>query len=356
MKVTMSRDIYKHGKVSSAYLMIILAVVGLVFSILLIWVLEKDILSRVRWLDFQVSDIGRTGDLSRRISIKGKDELMELAAAINRMIKQVQDSQRELQVANESLRQLDIMKSDFLSMVSHELRTPLTAILGFTQLIEDKMTIIKPAVSEETGKVGKVLLQVEENCRIISSEALRLTGMINDLLDLAQLESGQIYMRREEVNVGEIIEQAVQAVSALLDEKGLAVKTEIAADLPSLTGAKDRLVQVMINLISNAIKFTPRGSITCEACRVGHEVWVSVQDTGIGIAREDQDMIFERFKQVGGALANRPAGTGLGLAICKQIIEYHGGKIWVESEPDKGSRFTFSLPIDFGQGTRVDAD
>jgi methyl-accepting chemotaxis protein len=124
MKVTMSRDIYRHGEVSAAYLMIILAVVGLVFSILLIWVLEKDILSRVRWLDFQVSDIGRTGDLSRRISIKGKDELMELAAAINRMIKQVQDSQRELQVANESLKQLDVMKSDFLSMVSHELRTP----------------------------------------------------------------------------------------------------------------------------------------------------------------------------------------------------------------------------------------
>jgi signal transduction histidine kinase len=146
-------------------------------------------------------------------------------------------------------------------------------------------------------------------------------------------------------DIGGVVEQAAAATSALFADQKLAMIQEVAADLPPILGDRDRLVQVVINLISNAVKFTRQGSITCRAVRQDGEVVVSVIDTGVGIAPDDLPKVFEQFVQVGDTLTEKPQGTGLGLAICKQIVEYHGGRIWVESERGRGSAFSFTLPI-----------
>jgi CheY-like chemotaxis protein len=143
----------------------------------------------------------------------------------------------------------------------------------------------------------------------------------------------------------DVIDRATSATASLFETKKLQLVRDVDPDLPAVTGDQDRLIQVVINLISNAVKFTDAGSITCSARRDGGDLVISVTDSGIGIAPMDQPKVFEKFKQVGDTLTDKPKGTGLGLPICKEIIEYHGGQIWVESEPGKGSTFSFTLPI-----------
>jgi CheY-like chemotaxis protein/anti-sigma regulatory factor (Ser/Thr protein kinase) len=148
-----------------------------------------------------------------------------------------------------------------------------------------------------------------------------------------------------DVSIAEVIDHATNATSSLLDQKALRLVKDIGPDLPAITGDRDRLVQVVINLISNAVKFTDAGSVTCRAVRQGSDLIVSVVDTGMGIAPVDQPKVFERFKQVGDTLTDKPKGTGLGLPICREIIEHHGGRVWVESALGQGSTFSFSLPL-----------
>ena len=155
------------------------------------------------------------------------------------------------------------------------------------------------------------------------------------------------------VTVSDVIERAIAATASLFEAKKLNLVRAIEPDLPPITGDQDRLIQVVINLISNAIKFTDAGSVTCAAGLHGGELVVSVTDSGIGIAPGDQPKVFEKFKQVGDTLTDKPKGTGLGLPICREIVEYHGGRIWVESEPGKGSTFSFTLPIS-GQAAQLD--
>jgi anti-sigma regulatory factor (Ser/Thr protein kinase) len=156
----------------------------------------------------------------------------------------------------------------------------------------------------------------------------------------------------------EVIERATAATSSLFEQKGLVLIKDIE-ELPPIQGDKDRLIQTVINLISNAFKFTDQGSITCHAKVTGNEITVSIIDTGIGIAQEDLPKVFEKFKQVGDTLTDKPKGTGLGLPICRQIVEQHNGRIWVESEIGKGSTFSFSIPLDKAEGdhiNRIDVD
>ncbi len=165
------------------------------------------------------------------------------------------------------------------------------------------------------------------------------------MLDLAKIEAGKFTWNMASVTVSDVIERATAATASLFEAKKLNLLRSIEPDLPTITGDQDRLIQVVINLISNAVKFTDAGSITCAVRQQGGELIVSVTDSGIGIAPADQPKVFERFKQVGDTLTDKPKGTGLGLPICKEIVEYHGGRIWVESEPGKGSTFSFTLPI-----------
>jgi PAS domain S-box-containing protein len=257
-------------------------------------------------------------------------------------------------------KEIDRMKTEFLSTVSHELRTPLTSVYGFAKITKQKLEDdIFPQVKIEDRKTEKTIRQVGENINIIVSEGERLTELINDVLDLAKMEAGKIELRMGPISIPMVIEKAIFATSSLFEQKGLKLIQDIDKELPEVIGNRDRLIQVLINLISNAVKFTEKGSVTCRALKTGSEIMISVIDTGVGITREDQKKIFEKFRQAGDTLVNKPRGTGLGLAICKQIVNRHEGRIWVESTIDKGSNFSFTIPIskeaDVGI-KRIDAD
>ncbi len=252
----------------------------------------------------------------------------------------------EAEKARAVAEEADAAKSAFLSTVSHELRTPLTSVLGFAKIIKKRLEDrIFPLVPAGDPKVAQTVRQVEDNLKVVVSEGERLTKLIDDVLDLAKIEAGKLEWHMEGVTVGEIIDRATAATASLFEQKGLRLEKQIGSGLPQITGDRDRLIQVVINLISNSVKFTEAGTITCRAERRGSEIVVSVSDTGVGIAPADQPKVFERFKQVGDTLTDKPKGTGLGLPICKEIVEHHGGHIWVESALGRGSTFFFSLPM-----------
>ncbi|MGI0494058.1 ATP-binding protein [Alkalinema pantanalense CENA528] len=251
-------------------------------------------------------------------------------------------------------KEVDQMKTDFISTVSHELRTPLTSVLGFAKLIKKRLDeVIFPAVPQDEKKMQRAVRQVEDNIDIIVAEGLRLTALINDVLDIAKMEAGKVEWKMEPLGIEEIVDRALAATDALFQAKQLEVLSVIEPNLPRILGDRDRLIQVVINLLSNAVKFTDQGSVTCEVTRQGDGIIVRIIDTGSGIAPEDQPFVFEKFKQVGNTLTDKPKGTGLGLPICKQIVEHHGGTIWVESAVGQGSTFAFTLPISVNTPTHV---
>jgi signal transduction histidine kinase/DNA-binding response OmpR family regulator len=237
-------------------------------------------------------------------------------------------------------------KSAFLSTVSHELRTPLTSVLGFAKIIRKRLVDkVFPAVSVDDQKIKRTMKQVSENLDVVVSEGERLTSLINDVLDLAKIESGRMEWNMKPVFLQDVIGRAISATSALFDEKKLKLQKHVPEDLPLISGDEDKLIQVVINLLSNSVKFTDKGTVSVEAYLDNNQVIVEVQDTGIGIAEADKHKIFERFRQAGDTLTDKPKGTGLGLPICREIIEHHGGIIWMNSEPNVGSTFFFSLPL-----------
>ncbi len=242
-------------------------------------------------------------------------------------------------------KEVDRMKTDFISMVSHELRTPLTSVLGFAMLSGKKLEqSIFPAVPQDNAKGQRAVGQVRKNIDIIVAEGQRLTTLINELLDIAKMESGQIEWEMEAIDPGKLVGRAVQAITGFMPESGLQLVVSVDEALPLITGDSARLLQVLINLLSNAVKFTDEGTITIEASHVGDAVEFSVSDSGAGIEESQFEGVFEKFKQVGNTLTGKAKGTGLGLPISKQIVKQHGGRIWVESELNIGSRFAFTIP------------
>jgi len=252
----------------------------------------------------------------------------------------------EARLAREAAEDADAAKSSFLSTVSHELRTPLTSVLGFAKIIRRRLEErLFPLIHDDDRRVVQTKQQVLDNLGVVVSEGERLTKLIDDVLDLAKIEAGKFTWNMASVPMAEVMERATAATASLFEAKKLILECDVEPELPLITGDQDRLIQVVINLISNAVKFTDAGSIKCAARRVGDDLVVSVTDSGIGIAPVDQPKVFEKFKQVGDTLTDKPKGTGLGLPICKEIVEYHGGRIWVESDLGKGSTFSFTLPI-----------
>jgi signal transduction histidine kinase/DNA-binding NarL/FixJ family response regulator/HAMP domain-containing protein len=274
-------------------------------------------------------------------------EVVATALEISLAQDEMKRQKEELERVNERLTELDLMKTNFLSTVSHELRTPLTSVIGFARIMQKKFeTVLYPALSEhEDKKVQKAIRQVMDNTTIIVEEGQRLTTLINDVLDLAKMEAGRVDWNITELSIEDIIDRGITSTSSLLANKPIKMCKDIADNLPLCEGDHDRLIQVVINLISNAIKFTDVGKVVLKARVIGNELVVSVIDSGSGIKPEDQPLVFEKFKQVGDTMTDKPQGTGLGLPICKEIIEHLGGRLWVESEIGVGSAFMFSLPI-----------
>ncbi|WP_320172671.1 ATP-binding protein [Maridesulfovibrio sp.] len=243
-------------------------------------------------------------------------------------------------------KEVDNLKTDFISTVSHELRTPMTSILGFAKIIKKKLEkSVFPVCNAPDKKTERAITQVQDNIGIIISEGQRLTDLINDVLDIAKMESGKIDWKNVPIEIAEVIETSVQTTTPLWKPQNLEMVVDVEENTPTMYGDRDRVMQVLVNLISNAVKFTASGSITCTARSHDDEIMVSVSDTGSGISPEDQKKIFERFKQAGDTLTGKPKGTGLGLPICKQIVDHHKGRIWVDSKLGEGSSFHFTLAI-----------
>ena len=252
----------------------------------------------------------------------------------------------ELEKAYKELKELDQLKSNFLSSVSHELRTPTTAIVGFAKRVRKKLDdMVFPRVILD-DKTSRAVSQVRDNLDIIVHESERLALLIDGVMDSVILDAGKVEWSFVPLVPMRLIERAVAVTAAQAEQKGLALSRVVESDLPEVSGNEPRLLQVLINLIANAIKFTDLGQITLHAERQGDYVRFSVQDSGCGIAEKDQGKVFDKFKQIGDTLTGKPQGTGLGLSICQRIVQHHGGKIWLESELGVGSTFFVTVPID----------
>jgi signal transduction histidine kinase len=251
-----------------------------------------------------------------------------------RLFDEIQDKSRQLEEASQH-------KSQFLANMSHELRTPLNAILGYAELMADG------AYGEPSEKMLGVLQRLEANGR-------HLLGLINDVLDLSKIEAGQLVLELSDYSIQDIAQTVRSTLEPLATDKKLAFKVEMPSELPPGRGDVRRLTQVLINLVGNAIKFTDAGEVAIKAEANNGAFHVSVRDTGPGISAPDQAKLFQEFQQADNAITRKKGGTGLGLAISKRIIEMHGGRIWVESQPGQGSTFAFTLPVVVEQQINVE--
>jgi signal transduction histidine kinase len=243
-----------------------------------------------------------------------------------RLFNEIQDKSRQLEIASQH-------KSQFLANMSHELRTPLNAVLGYAELMLDGI------YGEVPDKARGVLDRIQSNGK-------HLLALINDVLDLSKIEAGQLKLALEPYSLGAVLSTVAAATESLATNKGLAFHTEVDGELPTGRGDERRLAQVVLNLVGNAIKFTDKGEVRVHAARRGDEFEIAVADTGPGIAVEDQARIFEEFQQVDNTSTRKKGGTGLGLAISRRIVEMHGGRMSVESQPGQGATFRVTLPID----------
>jgi len=242
----------------------------------------------------------------------------------------------------ERLKEVDRLKSQFLANMSHELRTPLNSIIGFSRVI------LK-------GIDGPITDQQRQDLEAIFNSGQHLLGLINDILDISKIEAGKMELSFEPTDLGEIIRGVMSTAIALVKDKPVELQQSVPADLPTIIADSRRVRQVLLNLVSNAAKFTDRGFIRVEARVEGDFVVISVSDSGIGIPPEKLPHIFEAFTQVDASPSRKYGGTGLGLTISKSFVELHGGRIWVESEVGKGSTFTFTLPIQGPSQVRAEA-
>jgi Na+/proline symporter/signal transduction histidine kinase len=293
---------------------------------------------------------GAIGSASARVMIAsvvdeeplGLDEVMNIideasqVLAYSRELEQksleLQAATNELRGANRRLQELDRLKDDFISTVTHELRTPLTSIRAFSEILNDN-----PGLDEaERAKFSGIIVKESE----------RLTRLINQVLDLAKIESGAEW-HSGEVDMREVLEDSVAALSQLFKERNVELRLDLPPKVPRIVADRDRLMQVMLNLLSNAAKFCgPHpGSVTVALEQQDGSLHVSVTDSGIGISPADQELIFQKFRQAGDVLTGKPQGSGLGLYITRRIIEHLGGHIWVKSRPGAGACFAFSLPL-----------
>jgi Na+/proline symporter/nitrogen-specific signal transduction histidine kinase len=260
-------------------------------------------------------------------------QVIEYSHRLELKSRELEATTAELRAANERLKELDRLKDDFLSTVSHELRTPLTSIRSFSEILFDHPDL-------DNAERSRFLT-------IIVKESERLTRLINQILDLARMEAGRMEWQMEDIDPRGVIEEALAATGGLFAEKSIRLETELETHLPLVHVDRDRLMQVIVNLLSNAVKFCPQsqGRVIVAGEMREEGLYVSVADNGPGIAPDKRQLIFEKFQQANETPTDRPGGSGLGLAISRQIVEFFGGRIWVESVPGRGAKFAFTIPL-----------
>lgn len=346
----------------------------LILSITVYIFMNKYFLKPLHGLEETTCLVTHTQDFSLRAWHPSQDEIGRLATSFNTMLNEIEkrdnklkshsqnledivarrtaelaEQTLELEEANKRLLELDKLKSELLSTVSHDMRTPLTSIIGFAKLVKKDLSIISKTITQEDETVLRRSDRSLTNLDIICKEGKRLTRLINDFLDLSRIESGKMEWQDTEVVPGLLVDIAVEAVHGeyeALDDVALVVEME--ENLPTLNCCIDRIVQVLINLLNNAAKFTNRGTVTICVARHDDMVRFSVKDTGKGVTEVNLEKIFDKFYKIEGSdtldAGLPPRGSGLGLAICREIVQHYEGRIWAESEVGKGSVFYFELP------------
>ena len=319
----------------------VLLLIALIPALLLSIFFARRMVRPIQTLHVAATQIG-SGTWERRIDIRTGDELEELAETFNQMAarlrasynnleQQVAERTRELGEAITELESASRHKSDFLANMSHELRTPLNAIIGFSEVLLERM-------------FGEINAKQKEYLQDILSSGRHLLSLINDILDISKVEAGHMDLQPGPFDLRFVLQNAVSLVRERATRQGISVAVDVDAGVGAIEADERRVKQILFNLLSNALKFTPAGGrVTLTAAQVVDAVQISVRDTGIGIRGEDQDRIFEEFQQAGPGKAVE--GTGLGLALAKRFVEMHGGRIWVDSAVGTGSTFTFTLPL-----------
>jgi signal transduction histidine kinase len=311
--------------VTARWLVIGFAIGTIVLALVLGYAISWSVVGPVRQMDARLREIAG-GDFSRRVDVPNQDELGALAANLNRMSEELGGLYRQLESASRH-------KSEFLANMSHELRTPLNAVIGFSEVLLDRM-------------FGELSPKQEEYLADILASGRHLLSLINDILDLSKVEAGRMELELARFDLPAALENALTLVRERAGRHGITLELQVDERLGAFVGDERKLKQVLLNLLSNAVKFTPDGGrVGVAAALVGGSVEVAVSDTGIGIAPEDQEAIFEEFRQVGGDYARKSEGTGLGLSLARRFVELHGGALRVQSEVGKGSIFTVSLPV-----------
>jgi signal transduction histidine kinase len=319
----------------------VLLILALVLALILSVWFARRMANPIRTLSVAASRIG-SGALDQRIEVRTGDELEELAETFNRMAVQLRQSYgsleqqvaqrtRELGEAFTQLESASQHKSEFLANMSHELRTPLNAIIGFSEVLLERM-------------FGEINAKQKEYLQDILSSGRHLLSLINDILDISKVEAGRMELEPGPIDLRFVLQNTVSLIRERATRLGISVAMELDQSVGAIEADERRVKQILFNLLSNALKFTPAGGrVTLTAARIDDAVQISVRDTGIGIRGEDQDRIFEEFQQAGPGKAVE--GTGLGLALAKRFVEMHGGRIWLESVVGSGSAFMFTLPL-----------
>jgi signal transduction histidine kinase len=323
-----------------------LLLIGLVVALLASLFVARRVLGPLELLGKGTERIGG-GDLDFRLNIKTGDEIEVLADEFNKMTehlseahagleRKVAERTQALTVANEKLEEASQLKSQFLANVNHELRTPLSSIIGYARLVR----------RETEGQISSLQ---RENLEDLLRNAERLLGLIDSLLDFAKIESGKVEVQLEPVRLDELIQGAAATVEPMLNKNLVRLVRDVPSHLMPLYTDREKLRQIILNLLGNAVKFTEHGEIKIIASQQNGSLQLAVSDTGIGIGKEDLDKIFEEFYQAD-LSTNKYRGTGLGLAIVKRFVSLLGGKIDVASEEGKGANFTVTLPLDLKRG------
>jgi signal transduction histidine kinase len=319
------------------------AAASIFLALLLGFVISWSFILPVREAESFLGRIAK-GDFGATIDVPNRDEFGGLASRMNQMSRELHELYEDLRRAAHQLQALNVeleraskAKSDFLASMSHELRTPMNAILGFTEMVlDDVYGDVPPAIREPVSDIhasGKQLLR-----------------LINDVLDLSKIEAGRMELALGEYSVEDVVNTVKSSLRSLAVEKGLDFVTTVPPDMPLGFGDSKRITQCLVNLAGNALKFTREGRVEIRVELEGEALLFAVSDTGIGIPPHQLEHIFEEFRQVDPTITQEQGGTGLGLSITRKFVELHGGRIWVESEPEKGSTFFFSIPLRVERG------